>query len=96
MSDVVDPSRRLAGWWWCFSGIVGREMLRFVMQRGRFLSALVRPLVWLFVFAAGFRSVLGLSIVPPYPTYVLYETWVTPGLCAMILDRKSTRLNSSH
>jgi ABC-2 type transport system permease protein len=53
-------------------------------QRGRFLAALVRPLVWLFIFAAGFRAVLGLSITPPYQTYVLYEVYVTPGLCAMI------------
>jgi ABC-2 type transport system permease protein len=55
-----------------------------VRQRGRFLSALVRPLVWLFIFAAGFRAVLGLSITPPYQTYVLYEVYVVPGLCAMI------------
>jgi ABC-2 type transport system permease protein len=62
-----------------------REGLRFVHQRGRFVSALVRPLVWLFIFAAGFRSVLGVSIQPPYETYVLYEVYITPGLCAMIL-----------
>ena len=37
-------------------GIAGREVLRFVKQRERFLSALVRPLVWLIVFAAGFVS----------------------------------------
>ena len=48
------------------------------------VSLLVRPLVWLFIFAAGFRAVLGLSITPPYQTYVLYEVYVTPGLCAMI------------
>ena len=65
--------------------IVAREGLRFVHQRGRFVSALVRPLVWLFIFAAGFRSVLGVSIQPPYETYVLYEVYITPGLCAMIL-----------
>jgi ABC-2 type transport system permease protein len=65
--------------------IIGREGLRFVHQRGRFVSALVRPLVWLFIFAAGFRSVLGVSIQPPYETYVLYEVYITPGLCAMIL-----------
>lgn len=65
-------------------GIVWREALRFVRQRERFLSALVRPLVWLFIFAAGFRAVLGLSITPPYQTYVLYEVYITPGLCAMI------------
>ena len=45
--------------------IVAREMLRFVQQRGRFVAALVRPLVWLLVFAAGFRAALGLSIIPP-------------------------------
>jgi len=65
-------------------GVVWREALRFAKQRERFLSALVRPLVWLFIFAAGFRSVLGLSITEPYETYVLYEVYVTPGLCAMI------------
>ena len=48
-------------------------------------SALVRPLVWLFIFAAGFRSVLGVSIIPPYETYVLYEVYITPGLLGMIL-----------
>ena len=64
--------------------IVIRELLRFVHQRGRFVSALVRPLVWLLVFAVGFRSALGLSIIPPYTTYVTYEVYIVPGLCAMI------------
>jgi ABC-2 type transport system permease protein len=68
----------------CLYGITWREALRFVQQRGRFISALVRPLVWLFIFAAGFRQVLGVSIIPPYDTYVLYEVYVTPGLLAMI------------
>ncbi len=65
-------------------GVVWREALRFAKQRERFLSALVRPLVWLFIFAAGFRSILGLSITPPYETYILYEVYIAPGLCAMI------------
>src|SRR5437879_8027232 len=68
----------------CLNGIVWREGLRFVHQRERFISALVRPLVWLFIFAAGFRQILGVSIIPPYDTYVLYEVYVTPGLMAMI------------
>jgi ABC-2 type transport system permease protein len=68
----------------CLQGIVWREGLRFVHQRERFVSALVRPLVWLFIFAAGFRQVLGVSIVPPYETYVLYDVYITPGLMAMI------------
>jgi ABC-2 type transport system permease protein len=73
------------GWTTAFRGIAWREFLRFANQRERFLAALVRPLVWLFIFAAGFRSVLGLSITPPYETYVLYEVYVTPGLAGMIL-----------
>jgi ABC-2 type transport system permease protein len=69
----------------CFNGIVWREVLRYLHQRERFLSALVRPLVWLFIFAAGFRQTLGVSIIPPYESYVLYEQFVTPGLVGMIL-----------
>jgi ABC-2 type transport system permease protein len=68
----------------CLKGVVWREALRFLHQRERFISALVRPLVWLFIFAAGFRSVLGVSIIPPYDTYVLYDVYITPGLVAMI------------
>ncbi len=64
--------------------IVTREALRFISQRGRFLAALVRPLVWLVVFAAGFRAALGLSIIPPYQTYITYEVYIVPGLCGMI------------
>jgi ABC-2 type transport system permease protein len=75
---------RFAQYLICLRGIVWREALRFLHQRERFVSALVRPLVWLFIFAAGFRQVLGVSIIPPYETYVLYEVYITPGLIAMI------------
>ncbi|MEM7257167.1 MAG: ABC transporter permease [Pseudomonadota bacterium] len=71
--------------WRCLRGVTTREALRFVGQRGRFFSALVRPLVWLFIFAAGFRSVLGISIIAPYETYILYEEYITPGLLGMIM-----------
>jgi ABC-2 type transport system permease protein len=69
----------------CLKGILVREGLRFLNQRERFISSLVRPLLWLFIFAAGFRQVLGVSIIPPYKTYVLYEVYIMPGLCGMIL-----------
>ena len=71
-------------YWRCLAGVVAREALRFLHQRERFVAALVRPLVWLFIFAVGFRSALGVSIVPPYQTYVLYEVYITPGLVGMI------------
>ncbi len=77
-------NRLLSEHWYCFKGITTRELLRFVQQRARFVAALVRPLVWLFIFAAGFRSVLGVSIIPPYETYVLYEEYIAPGLIGMI------------
>lgn len=75
----------MTGYWTVTRAIIGREFLRFVHQRERFFAALVRPLVWLLIFAAGFRAALGLSIIPPYQTYITYETYIVPGLCAMIL-----------
>jgi ABC-2 type transport system permease protein len=90
MSDTTSPdiaavrSFGPAAYLVCCNGIIWREVLRFLHQRERFLSALVRPLVWLFIFAVGFRQVLGVSIIPPYQSYVLYEVFVTPGLVGMI------------
>lgn len=68
----------------CFRAIVWREVQRFVHQRGRFIAALVRPIVWLTIFAAGLRPLLELSVNPPYSTNVTYETYITPGLLGMI------------
>nr|WP_218572908.1 ABC transporter permease [Pseudomonas sp. R-28-1W-6] len=75
----------ITAYWACLRGVVLREWLRFIQQRSRFLSALVRPLLWLLVFAAGFRAALGISIIEPYDTYVTYETYIVPGLACMIL-----------
>lgn len=75
---------RLIHYWRAMWGIIGRELWRFIRQRERFISALVRPLVWLFIFAAGFRAALGIAIAPPYETYILYEVYITPGLIGMI------------
>src|SRR5580658_6991463 len=62
-----------------------RELMKFVQQRGRLLSALVRPLIWLAVFAAGFYNVFGVSIIAPYKTYVTYQVYIVPGLLGMLL-----------
>ena len=64
--------------------IVKREAIRFVSQRGRLIASLVRPLLWLLVFAAGFRAALGSSITQPYETLITYEIYIVPGLCGMI------------
>ena len=65
--------------------IVGRELFKFSRQYGRLLSALVRPLLWLVVFAAGFRNVFGVSVVDPYDTYITYDEYIAPGLIGMVL-----------
>ncbi len=49
MSIAADhPARHgfsVSEYWVCLTGIVWREALRFLHQRERFVSALVRPLV---------------------------------------------------
>ncbi|GHC15571.1 ABC transporter permease [Aidingimonas halophila] len=75
---------RGGAYWHCLRGVVTRELLRFVHQRSRFIAALVRPLVWLFVFAAGFRMALGVAMIEPYETYIRYEVYIVPGLVGMI------------
>jgi ABC-2 type transport system permease protein len=72
-------------WRRCLAGIVQREFLRFLRQRGRFFAALVRPLVWLVLFAAGLRSMLELPRMPPYPADISYEEYIVPGLIGLIL-----------
>src|SRR5215203_6745225 len=65
--------------------VIAREIAKFVQQRWRLLSALVRPLMWLAVFAAGFHNVFGVSIIPPYKTYITYQVYIVPGLLGIIL-----------
>jgi ABC-2 type transport system permease protein len=67
------------------AAVTRREVFKFVHQRGRLLSALVRPLLWLVVFAAGFQNVFGVSIVPPYQTYIHYQEYIVPGLLGIVL-----------
>ena len=64
--------------------VVGREIRKFLRQPSRLGSALVRPLLWFVVFSAGFNNVFGVSIVPPYETYVEYQVYMVPGLLGMV------------
>ena len=84
MGSSAAMTLTLAAYGRCLAGVIRREALRWVHQRGRFVSALVRPLVWLVIFAAGFHFVLGGSIIPPYETDIPYEVYIAPGLAAMI------------
>lgn len=64
--------------------IAGREIHKFMRQPGRLVSSLVRPTLWLVVFAAGFQNVFGVAIMPPYETYVEYRVYMVPGLAMMV------------
>jgi ABC-2 type transport system permease protein len=79
------PRRGLAHALQAMQAIVMRELLKFSQQTGRLVSALVRPLLWLAVFAAGFRNVFGVAIVEPYDTYIPYDVYIAPGLVGMVL-----------
>ena len=38
--------------------VVQRDLIKFSRQKGRVLSSLVRPLIWLMVIGAGFNSIV--------------------------------------
>src|SRR5437870_1903320 len=42
--------------------VAGREVYKFLRQPGRLLSSLVRPALWLVVFASGFQNVFGVAL----------------------------------
>lgn len=72
-------------WLRALEAVVLREAIRFFRQTSRLASALVRPVLWLVVFGAGFSNVLGISITPPYQSYITYDVYMLPGLAGMVL-----------
>ena len=70
----------------CFFGILRRECLRILHQRERLLAAFVRPLLWLFVFAAGIRALPGNdSLTLANGSVVAYDSYILPGLMVMVV-----------
>ena len=65
--------------------VTEREMAKFLRQRAGLLSALVRPSLWLIVFAQGLHDLLGVSIIRPYRTYTPYQEYILPGLLGMVV-----------
>ena len=69
-------------------GLSIREIIKFSNQKGRLFSAIVRPALWLFVFAAGVGSAKGIQpgLINFYPTQnINYFEYITPGLLGMVL-----------
>jgi ABC-2 type transport system permease protein len=90
MQEVLSPAAPhlapplAAHLWRAARAVVGREIHKFLRQPARLASALVRPLLWFVVFATGFHNVFGVSIIPPYETYIEYKVYMLPGLLGMI------------
>jgi len=66
------------------AAIAGREVHKFLRQPGRLASSLVRPLLWLVVFSAGFRQVADLGGVIPFDPALDYRLYMAPGLALMV------------
>ncbi|WP_396434614.1 ABC transporter permease [Limnohabitans sp.] len=81
---LVAPPSLVAHLLRAMRAVVGREIHKFLRQPARLASALVRPLLWFVVFATGFQNVFGVSIIPPYETYIEYKVYMLPGLLGMI------------
>jgi len=79
------PISRPAHYFRALRGIVSRELFKFVHQYGRLASALVRPALWLVVFAAGMQNLFGVAPIEPYSTYIPYQEYIVPGLLGMVL-----------
>lgn len=71
--------------WLGLYAITWREIAKFLRQTERLLSALVRPALWLLVFATGLHDLLGVSIIPPYETYTPYQEYILPGLMGIVI-----------
>jgi len=71
---------------YALKALTEREVIKFFQQKGRLFSAFVRPALWLFVFAVGFRGVYGVDAGEPYlQRSVNYEYYILPGLSCMVL-----------
>ena len=60
-----------------FTAIIGRDLKRTLRQRGRLLSSLVRPLLWLVVIGGGVETLVARDGT--------YRDFLVPGLVAMAL-----------
>jgi ABC-2 type transport system permease protein len=58
--------------------VLEREVVRMTRQRTRLLSAMVRPLIWLFVIGAGFGAVLDRPEMD-------YQQFLVPGVLGMTM-----------
>ena len=76
--NPADPPRARPGLWRPVYAVVERDLVKLWRQKGRLLSALVRPLIWLFVIGAGFEATVGGSGGS-------YRSFLVPGVMGMAI-----------
>ncbi len=59
--------------------IIARDLKRMLRQRGRLISAMVRPLIWLLVIGTGFQSLVDAGNGRGY------QHFLVPGLVGMVI-----------
>ena len=57
--------------------VVARELIKFVRERGRLISTLARPLIWLFLVGGGMSRVVSPNMGVPYMQFIF------PGIIGM-------------
>ena len=65
--------------WRAIRAIISRDLTRMLRQRGRLLSAMIRPMIWLLIIGTGFGTVLeqfGRGS---------YQQFMVPGILCMVL-----------
>jgi len=66
------------GLWRPVYAVIERDLVKLWRQKGRLLSALVRPLIWLFVIGAGFEATVGGGEGS-------YRSFLVPGVMGMAI-----------
>ncbi len=59
--------------------VVARELIKFVRERGRLVSTLARPLIWLFLVGGGMSMVVSPAMGVPYMQFIF------PGIIGMTI-----------
>ncbi len=59
--------------------VVARELIKFVRERGRLISTLARPLIWLFLVGGGMSRVVSPAMGVPYMQFIF------PGIIGMTI-----------
>ncbi|HKN18246.1 MAG TPA: ABC transporter permease [Dissulfurispiraceae bacterium] len=59
--------------------VVARELIKFVRERGRLVSTLARPIIWLFLVGGGMSRVVSPAMGVPYMQFIF------PGIIGMTI-----------